>query len=117
MVSAPDSTPPTIADRDRYLAEFNALNSKINTALEKDDCDAILALIEQRAPIVEALVSIHKTLPFPKDIAEEIAALEQDFQQRVSTLKINVGNELRKAVHSAQSVNKYKKISDETSLD
>jgi len=114
MALPPENAPPTSSDRDQCLAEFNAINDQINTALKNNDCDTVLALINQRAPIVESLVEIHQSLPFSKETADQIAAQERDFQERVSALKMSVGDELRKVVHSIQSVNKYKKVSDET---
>jgi hypothetical protein len=114
MVSPTENAPPTSSDRDQCLTDFNAINHQINTALHNDDCDAVLVLINQRAPIVNSLVEIHQNLPFPKEITDLITAQERDLQEKVAALKISVGDELRKVVHSIQSVNKYKKVSNET---
>jgi hypothetical protein len=98
------------------IEQLSTMNEALDSALDSKEFDTIQELVEQRGPVINALMSAHKVSPVNPTDVERILSFEDKLKTKMRAIQHMLGGELSNSQKHAHAHRMYSRFDPEESL-
>lgn len=96
--------------------QLSTMNQALDAALDGKDFETIQELVEQRGPLINALMKAHNSSPVdPKDV-KRILAFEDKLKEKMKAIQHMLGGELSNSQKHAHAHRMYSRFEPDETL-
>ena len=98
------------------IDRLSSMNEALDAALDAKEFESIHELVEQRGPIISALMNEHETNPVNPEDVERILSFEEKLKKKMRSIQHMLGGELSNSQKHAHAHRMYSRFEPEDSI-
>lgn len=112
-MTEPQDQPESMAS---LIDQLDTMNKALDTALDAKEFDSIQELVNQRGPVINALMKAHQTSPVDPSDVERILSDEEKLKKKMRAIQHMLSGELSNSRKHAHAHRMYTRFEPDETL-